>query len=506
MKIEPGEENFDIDLGVLPGGAIGDRVWNDENGDGVQDEGEKGVPNVIVEVSREGEPARTTYTDEQGDWRIDGLTPGVDYEVRFIKPEGWEVTGKVPGATDEEGLVAKATLKPKEYNDTYDLGLKAVKPDCDCEPETPGTIGDRVWLDENGDGKEDPGEKTGVPGVTVVVTDKDGNEVTRTVSDEDGNWKVDVTPGEYTVEYLPGDHTPSDPSQVKRTVTIEKGEKRLDVDLGVLPKGTVGDRVWNDKNGDGVQDEDEKGLSDVTVQVIRDGEPTRTTTTDQNGNWFIEGLDPNKEYEVRFIKPEDWEVTGKVPGATDEEGLISNVTLKPGERNDSYDLGLRKTKKIVEEEPTVPATPTPGVPSAPGGVLDRCVANAVASPILYLVPVALLAAVGGQVGAPYMDAINQQVAKINAEIQAQFSRNTPDWGTGNRGNDNDQFGELRAQIDAANRQLQQLAADPNVRQVGTIAAAILGVAALGGVLYDWCSNEKGEAFTSLKGSSAGKQD
>lgn len=506
VKIEPGEENFDIDLGVLPGGAIGDRVWNDENGDGVQDEDEKGVPNVIVEVSREGGPTRTTYTDEQGNWRIDGLTPGVDYEIRFIKPEGWEVTGKVPGATDEEGLVAKATLKPKEYNDTYDLGLKAVKPDCDCEPETPGTIGDRVWLDENGDGKEDPGEKTGVPGVTVVVTDRDGNEVTRTVSDEDGNWKVDVTPGDYTVEYLPGGHTPSDPSQVKRTVTIEKGEKRLDVDLGVLPKGTVGDRVWNDKNGDGVQDEDEKGLSDVTVQVIRDGEPTRTTTTDKDGNWFIEGLDPNKEYEVRFIKPEGWEVTGKVPGATDEEGLISKVTLKPGERNDSYDLGLRKTKKIVEEEPTVPATPTPGVPSAPGGVLDRCVANAVASPILYLVPVALLAAVGGQVGAPYMDVINQQVAQINAEIQAQFSRNTPDWGTGNRGNDNDQFGELRAQIDAANRQLQQLAADPNVRQVGTIAAAILGVAALGGVLYDWCSNEKGEAFTSLKGSSAGKQD
>ena len=137
-------------------------------------------------------------------------------------------------------------------------------------------------------------------------------------------------------------------------------------------------------------------------------------------------------------------------------------------------------------------------------IRDR--ANAVASPILYLVPVALLAAVGGQVGAPYMDAIDQQIAKINAEIQAQFSRNTPDWGTGNRGNDNDQFGELRAQIDAANRQLQQLAADPNVRQVGTIAAAILGVAVLGGVLYDWCSNEKGEAFTSLKGSSAGKQD
>ena len=614
IVIEPGEENFEVDLGILPSGSVGDRVWNDEDGDGEQGEGEKGLENVVVLVSREGEPTRSAVTDENGDWKIEGLNPDVEYEVRFIKPEGWEATGKVPGS-DESGLVSKVTVKPNEYNDTYDLGLKKLDPDCDCEPVKPGTIGDRVWIDENGDGKEDPDEKTGVPNVTVIVEDPEGNEVTRTVTDESGNWKVDVEPGEYTVRYEPGDRTPSDPELVERTIVIEPGENRDDIDLGILPSGSVGDRVWNDEDGDGEQGGDEKGLENVVVLVSREGEPTRSTVTDENGDWKIEGLNPDAEYEVRFIKPEGWEVTGKVPGS-DESGLVSKVTVKPNEYNDTYDLGLKKLDPDCDCEPVKPGTignrvwidlngngkqdpnetegapdvtvivrdadgnevtrtvtdedgnwkvnvepgdyeieyrprdwkptdpkrvtqkvtveegkqyldldlgvqkPKPGEPTPPTDgpapdpekgssteTLDRCVANAVRSPLLYLVPVALLGAFGGEIARPYMGAINEQVNQINAQFQEAMRRNSPDWGRGGRGGrDNDQFAELRGQIDAANRRIAELGQDPNVQRFGTVAAGIIGLIAAGGVLYDWCSNEKGEAFTSIGGSSAKESD
>ena len=610
VTVKPGENRDDIDLGILPSGSVGDRVWNDEDGDGKQGEGEKGLENVVVLVSREGEPTRSAVTDENGDWKIEGLNPNAEYDIRFIKPEGWEVTGKVPGS-DESGLVSKVTVKPNEYNDTYDLGLKKLDTCRECEPMEPGTIGDRVWIDENGDGKEDPNEKTGVPGVTVIVKDPEGNEVTRTVTDENGNWKVDVEPGDYVVEYVPGGHTPSQPDQVKRTVTIKPGEDNLDVDLGVLPSGSVGDRVWNDEDGDGEQGEDEKGLENVVVLVSREGEPTRSAVTDENGDWKIEGLNPDAEYEVRFIKPEGWEVTGKVPGS-DESGLVSKVTVKPNEYNDSYDLGLQKVDPGCDCEPVKPGTignrvwidlngngkqdpnetegvpdvtvivrdadgnevtrtvtdedgnwkvnvepgdyeieyrprdwkptdpkrvtqkvtveegkeyldldlgvqkPKPGEPTPPTDgpapdpekgssteTLDRCVANAVRSPLLYLVPMALLGAFGGEIARPYMGAINEQVNQINAQFQEAMRRNSPDWGHGGRGGrDNDQFAELRGQIDAANRRIAELGQDPNVQRFGTVAAGIIGLIAAGGVLYDWCSNEKGEAFTSIGGSSA----
>ena len=390
IVIEPGKDNFDVDLGVLPSGSVGDRVWVDEDGDGKQGENEKGLENVVVLVSREGEPTRSAVTDANGDWKIEGLNPNAEYDIRFVKPDGWEVTGKVPGS-DESGLASKVTVKPGEYNDTYDLGLRKLDTCRECEPVEPGTIGDRVWIDENGDGKEDPDEKTGVPDVTVIVRDKDGNEVTRTVTDEEGNWKVDVEPGDYEIEYRPRDWKPTDPKRVTQKVTVEEGKDYLDLDLG--------------------------------VQKPKPGEPTPPTEKPEKGS--------------------------------------SSETL------------------------------------------DRCVANAVRSPLLYLVPVALLGAFGGEIARPYMGAINEQVNQINAQFQEAMRRNSPDWGHGGRGGrDNDQFAELRGQIDAANRRIAELGQDPNVQRFGTVAAGIIGLIAAGGVLYDWCSNEKGEAFTSIGGSSA----
>ena len=394
VTVKPGEKRDDIDLGVLPSGSVGDRVWNDEDGDGEQGEDEKGIPNVIVEASREGEPTRTTHTDENGDWKIEGLNPSAEYDIRFIKPEGWEVTGKVPGS-DESGLVSKVTVKPNEYNDSYDLGLQKGDPGCNCEPVKPGRIGDRVWIDLNGNGKQDPNETEGVPDVTVIVRDADGNEVTRTVTDEDGNWKVDVEPGDYEIEYRPRDWKPTDPKRVIQKVTVEEGKEYLDLDLGVQ-------------------------------------------------------------------KP------------------------KPGE----------PTPPIGEPEPQ----PEKGSSTE---TLDRCVANAVRSPLLYLVPVALLGAFGGEIARPYMGVINEQINQINAQFQEAMRRNSPDWGQGGRGGrDDDQFAELRGQIDAANRRIAELGQDPNVQRFGTVAAGVIGLIAAGGVLYDWCSNEKGEAFTAVGGSSS----
>ena len=394
IVIEPGEDNFDVDLGVLPSGSVGDRVWNDEDGDGKQGENEKGLENVVVLVSREGEPTRSAVTDENGDWKIEGLTPDAEYEVRFVQPEGWEVTGKVPGS-DESGRVSKVTVKPGEYNDSYDLGLKKLDPGCDCEPVKPGTIGNRVWIDLNGNGKQDPNETEGVPDVTVIVRDADGNEVTRTVTDEDGNWKVNVEPGDYEIEYRPRDWKPTDSKRVTQKVTVEEGKEYLDLDLG--------------------------------VQKPKPGEPTPPTDG---------------------------------PAPQPEKGSSTET-------------------------------------------LDRCVANAVRSPLLYLVPVALLGAFGGEIARPYMGAINEQVNQINTQFQEAMRRNSPDWGQGGRGGrDNDQFAELRGQIDAANRRIAVLGQDPNVQRFGTVAAGVIGLIAAGGVLYDWCSNEEGEAFTAVGGSSS----
>ena len=180
--------------------------------------------------------------------------------------------------------------------------------------------------------------------------------------------------------------------------------------------------------------------------------------------------------------------------------------MEEGKQYLDLDLGVQKPKPGEPTPPTDEPAPDPEKGSSTE-TLDRCVANAVRSPLLYLVPVALLGAFGGEIARPYMGAINEQVNQINAQFQEAMRRNSPDWGHGGRGGrDNDQFAELRGQIDAANRRIAELGQDPNVQRFGTVAAGIIGLIAAGGVLYDWCSNEKGEAFTSIGGSSAKESD
>ena len=80
-------------------GAIGNYVWLDEDGDGDQDAGEAGIPNVQVVLTGTYTPATlilTTYTDANGGYLFADLPPG-------------NRCGRIPSPTPPAGL-----------NQTYD--------------------------------------------------------------------------------------------------------------------------------------------------------------------------------------------------------------------------------------------------------------------------------------------------------------------------------------------------------------------------------------------------
>ncbi|MBK9463110.1 MAG: carboxypeptidase regulatory-like domain-containing protein [Sphingobacteriales bacterium] len=54
----------------------------------------------------------------------------------------------------------------------------------------------------------------------------------------------------------------------------------------------MGDYVWLDANGDGIQDAGETGISGITVTLTYPDGTTATTTTDANGNYVFTGLAP----------------------------------------------------------------------------------------------------------------------------------------------------------------------------------------------------------------------
>ena len=136
--------------------------------------------------------------------------------------------------------------------------------------------------------------------------------------------------------------------------------------------------------------------------------------------------------------------------------------------------------------------------------LGKCFSNAAASPIVWLLPVGLLGHFGGQFAAPHVAQANNQIAQLQAQANARFAEATRNNPLGQLGNSAaqhaNQFGnaQLAAQIESANRQFQAAVSSPEAQQAAQIVGGVLAIAAVAGLAYDWCSNEPGQAATSVK--------
>lgn len=116
---------------------------------------------------------------------------------------------------------------------------------------------------------------------------------------------------------------------------------------------SIGDRVWNDLNGDGVQDGGEPGLAGITIDlyddlngngVIDGGEPmSATATTDASGAYDFIGLAADAYIVQVRTAPTEFNLTGgNNPHA---------VTLAAGEDYNDADFGYQLPSRAV---PTLP--------------------------------------------------------------------------------------------------------------------------------------------------------
>ncbi|MEP7343946.1 MAG: SdrD B-like domain-containing protein, partial [Gemmatimonadaceae bacterium] len=143
-------------------GQVGDFVWDDTNGNGIQDVSEPGIAGVTVTLTGPG-VSRTTTTDAGGQYLFTELPAG-NYSVSVTTPSGFVLTTtNAPGSNggnDSNGNPAAVSLATNTtVKVTIDIGFT----------RGTGVIGDFVWDDQNGDGIQDAGEP-GLAGVTVTLS------------------------------------------------------------------------------------------------------------------------------------------------------------------------------------------------------------------------------------------------------------------------------------------------------------------------------------------------
>ncbi len=312
--------NAASDLWGEPPSELGDRVWFDADADGLQDASEPGIPGVEIElwadVNGDGTPDTlhaTTTTDAQGNYLFESLVGG-DYIVRISASE-----------TDAGGTLASLTVSPANIGAAEDVdsngtvgadgvvaagvvsvGSGASVRTVDFGFYGSGSLGDFVWFDANGNGLQDDLATSGLGNVVLELRwDSDGDGavdtlLATTVTSGDGFYRFDRLPAgllEVRVQptTLPGGLVPSydldgTSSANVAQATLAFGEDRSDVDFGywvqlIGSSGALGDLVWWDMDGDGIQDAGEPGIDGVVVNLFGDldgdgdVELQRTTTT-----------------------------------------------------------------------------------------------------------------------------------------------------------------------------------------------------------------------------------
>jgi SdrD B-like domain len=201
--------NSTIDAGITPlRYAVGDRVWLDQNGDGIQQPDEPAAPATVSLLSVAGNIVATTTTDVTGRYQFSNLRGG-QYRLKFTHlPPHRAFTGRAAGsdsALDSDpdpatGLTPAFKLAQGAPNLVPITDANAGSVDFENRTLNAGlvtrySIGDRVWLDGNGDGLIGP-EDTGVSGVTVqLLGSGSGAQVLAT--------DVTSTTGRYTFDHLP---------------------------------------------------------------------------------------------------------------------------------------------------------------------------------------------------------------------------------------------------------------------------------------------------------------
>ena len=289
------------------------------------------LPAGVAFVKAEGDG---TYDAATGVWDLSGLTLAKG-DVKTIA-----ITVEVTG--DGAGKLVTNVARIKHQDQ---VGDDPTNNESSASFKGGYNLGGTIYRDSDASYSKGDDEQR-FKGVMVALLNEDGTPVLdaegkpmTATTDEKGAYQfVGLAPASYRVVIVDpeaGDLAGLIPTQAytgkgetQASVTISDASVQ-GVDFGLVAPATIGDRVWNDADGNGA-DNGEPGVPNVTV-ILKDanGVEVARTTTDANGNYRFAGLVPGT-----------YTVDIEVPAGFNAATTSMTVTVGEGEENLDVDFPL----------------------------------------------------------------------------------------------------------------------------------------------------------------------
>jgi hypothetical protein len=279
--------------------SIGNRVWRDDNNNGLLDAGEPGLNGLTVrlynDANSDGLPDSTAImttttasnSSNAGYYIFRGLRPG-SYLVEVTLPNGY--------------ISSTGSGLPFAPTGTYEPGRSEASAASDDSKDN-GTQGD---------------------GTTFAVNLVRSKTITL------------VAAGEPTSE--------NGTAPTGATNRATDSNSQFTVDFGLYPLLSLGNRVWDDTNNNGSIDGGENGIPGVLVKLYYDANnngsltgtettPISTTTTTTDGLYIFSRLRPG-QYQVELATT-NFTSTGTLVGYASSTGRGTTYTHEPGVNADT---------------------------------------------------------------------------------------------------------------------------------------------------------------------------
>ncbi|MEN8194477.1 MAG: SdrD B-like domain-containing protein, partial [Bacteroidota bacterium] len=315
--------------GILCIGKLGDYIWHDKNVDGIQDEDELGIEGVIVELLDSSTTLiNTTVSDPNGIYLFTDVYPG-KYSVKIsdsnfenggvfqsVENKDWYISLKENG--EQSTLSVAVDLGDEEKLD-IDFGffytcmiLHKTGPDS-------AFAGDVITYDFKVENCGDVVLHGGVSVYDSLINPEGDHQINHGVVQPRTTWEFSATYvssqddcGDLINNAWAIGHPVMPDSTTLPTVRDEDSWK---VEIICDYKSSLGDKVWNDENKNGLQELNEDGIANVEVKLF-DKENTliKSVLTDKDGYYLLEKLLP-AEYYLQFIQPDGYVFTQKNQGS-----------------------------------------------------------------------------------------------------------------------------------------------------------------------------------------------